>query len=262
MLTEESRQKAVDIHDRDAQLFEEMYSGRPDGRSEAFRYGRKHLDRLLQPLIEQLPAGAAVLDVGCGTGELVDRLRRAGLNATGVEPAPEMRRLAQERVPAAGIRDGTLLDLPFADNSFEFVTAMEVFRYLSYEDNQRGLREVFRVLKPGGVFFGTFVNLLALDGFALLVGARWLRQRLGLGALEFHTEFELPETLRRSLLAAGFSSAETRGVMFAPLRVAFKAHRSVGKTLARLVDPLDAQLSDGPLASRFAGHLVAIARKG
>jgi SAM-dependent methyltransferase len=46
----------------------------------------------------------------------------------------------------------------FENETLDFVYVIEVFRYLAHDDNLQGLREVFRVLRPGGIFFGTFVN--------------------------------------------------------------------------------------------------------
>jgi SAM-dependent methyltransferase len=90
-----------------------------------------------------------ILDAGCGTGALLDGLNRIpGALVFGADIAREAlafsagrghRRLAQTDLTA----------LPFADNSFEIVTALDVVEHV--EDDVGALREIARVLRPGGV---------------------------------------------------------------------------------------------------------------
>jgi SAM-dependent methyltransferase len=103
-------------------------------------------------LLDDLPPGSRLLDVGCGTGALVAAARAAGHDAIAVEPDPEMAALAgsnlgEEVVVAA------LPDLPWADDGFEAVTAVFV---LNHVDRPRaGARELARVAAPGGVVRAT-----------------------------------------------------------------------------------------------------------
>ncbi|GAB3023062.1 hypothetical protein GCM10011376_38970 [Nocardioides flavus (ex Wang et al. 2016)] len=98
-------------------------------------------------LLDGLPSGARLLDVGCGTGALVRAARDAGLDTTGVDPDPEMAALAADglgsRVPVAG-----LPDLPFADDGFDAVVANFVLNHV--DDPRAGARELARVAAPGG----------------------------------------------------------------------------------------------------------------
>ncbi|MGB8331685.1 MAG: class I SAM-dependent methyltransferase, partial [Polyangiales bacterium] len=99
------------------------------------------------------------------------RLEDKGSSLHGSEPSTEMRRRAEQRLPKGTVQDGSVLSLPFADETFDFAGSIEVFRYLNAADNDLGHRELLRVVKPGGVFFGTYVNRFVADGFISSPGA-------------------------------------------------------------------------------------------
>lgn len=98
-------------------------------------------------LVGGLPSGARLLDVGCGTGSLVQAAREAGHEAIGVEPDPEMAQLAGD-VLGDDVVVGGLPDLPHADDGFDAVTASFVLNHV--DDPRAGARELARVGAPGG----------------------------------------------------------------------------------------------------------------
>ncbi|MCW2737645.1 MAG: putative Methyltransferase type 11 [Nocardioides sp.] len=98
-------------------------------------------------LLDGLPRSGRLLDVGCGTGALVQSARDAGLEAIGVEPDPEMAALAGSTLGEEVAVDG-LPDLPLADNGFDVVTANFVLNHV--DDPRAGARELARVAAPGG----------------------------------------------------------------------------------------------------------------
>ena len=114
-----------------------------------------HFDKL-HHLLRLVPfdglAGRRVLDVGCGTGVDLVRFARGGARATGVDIAENAIALARKNFLHRGlpaelvVADGERL--PFADGRFDFVFAHGVAQYTS--DGPRLVREVYRVLKPGG----------------------------------------------------------------------------------------------------------------
>jgi SAM-dependent methyltransferase len=99
--------------------------------------------------------GDRVLDVGCGTGELLARLAALGARPAGVDPAPGMVEIARRRAPDADVRCAPFEELPFPDGAFDVVTAVNA---LQLADPDEALDEAARVLVPGGV--------LALAGWA------------------------------------------------------------------------------------------------
>jgi SAM-dependent methyltransferase/catechol 2,3-dioxygenase-like lactoylglutathione lyase family enzyme len=90
-----------------------------------------------------------LLEIGCGPGRLLAALAGRGWTVTGVDPAPAMLELARERVPAAAPRltVARAEELPHDDATFDAVVAIGV---LEYADLPAALRELVRVLKPGG----------------------------------------------------------------------------------------------------------------
>ena len=98
-----------------------------------------------------LKAGGSALDVACGSGKLTAELGRiAGLNGrvVGLDFSPEMLAIARLRHPGIEFTEGDALSLPFEDASFDAATVAFGLRNLA--DPVRGLREMTRVLKPGG----------------------------------------------------------------------------------------------------------------
>lgn len=255
------RNKAVSIHNETADWFADQYTKGQDRFSSSFVYGRQQINNYLFRELSKLQKGAKILDVGCGTGEHLKQLLDYGFDAIGIEPSENMRKYAESKLPPKTVINASVINLPFEDNSFDFVYAIEVFRYLGREDNVRGFKEVFRVLKSGGLFFGTFLNFYALDGFAALTAARRLKERWFGKSLKFHSEFETPKRLEKKLLSAGFSKVQTHGAMIAFLTILYRINKSLGKICARILEPIDSFLSDIPIFRSFANYLITIAKK-
>lgn len=256
-----ARDSAVLIHDKSANKFQSLYESGKTSYDSAFSYGRCQFSKYFQTVLDKLPDDATILDVGCGTGHKLVELLDLGFHAVGIEPSCQMRSYAESKLPQGTVMPGTILKLPFDNDTFDFVYAFEVLRYLNQDDNIAGLREILRVLKPGGIFFGTFVNRYALDGFALLVSLRRALESVLKKPRSYHTEFETPDKLEKALYSIGFQKVEIHGAMIAMLRVIYKIHTSFGRFCARLLEPYDPFLCDTPFLRPFAGHLIGIARK-
>lgn len=89
-----------------------------------------------------------ILDVGCGTGEMAARLMQRGYEVWGLDIAEAMIRHARERCGSDRFRVGDIEHLPFPDNAFDAVVCLGVIEYLDMDE--RALREIWRVLRPGG----------------------------------------------------------------------------------------------------------------
>ncbi len=99
----------------------------------------------------ELEPGERLLDVGCGTGALLDALSAAVPDASlaGADPSSEMLQMARKRLrTAAHLQRGAAEDLPFADVAFDVVVSTNAFHY--FRDPSRALAEMGRVLRPNG----------------------------------------------------------------------------------------------------------------
>ena len=93
--------------------------------------------------------GDSVLDAACGTGDFALADLRAGAGSvTGVDFSPRMLERARRKEPAIEWLEGDLLELPFADASFDAATIG--FGIRNVADLEQGLGELRRVLRPGG----------------------------------------------------------------------------------------------------------------
>jgi len=128
-----------------------------------------------------LPQGARVLDVGCGTGRWVRRLKEHGLFVVGIDQSSDMLSLARKRGTLSPMVSGEVQNLPFRDESFECVSAVTVIQHIPPQEQVRAISEMVRVLRPGGYLL--LIELIR--GHGLHVFSRlpddWVRQVSTLG---------------------------------------------------------------------------------
>lgn len=94
--------------------------------------------------------GKSVLDLGCGNGDDLGLFRSRGAEVFGIDASSEMVRISKERNPYFDIKVGTFTDIPFANQSFDFVVSKWAIQTAAMIDPI--YHEVARVLKPGGKF--------------------------------------------------------------------------------------------------------------
>jgi SAM-dependent methyltransferase len=131
-----------------------------------------------------------ILDVGCGTGGNLKLLSQFG-DAEGVDISADALAFCRER--GLKVKAGAAEDLPYEDATFDLVTALDVVEHL--DDDVAGLREMRRVLRPGGrvlIFVPTFMWLWGVQD----------------DISHHRRRYRLPE-LRRALTEAGFKVERT-----------------------------------------------------
>lgn len=112
---------------------------------------------ILHDLAELLSPGSRILDVGCGYGRIAVPLALAGHRVSGLDLSETMIRAAQTGAEAAGVPIafvvGSMTEMPYADSSFDSVLCLwSAFHELLHETEQeQALREMWRVLAPGGL---------------------------------------------------------------------------------------------------------------
>jgi SAM-dependent methyltransferase len=127
----------------------ELQTHRAEDRHWWYRGRRSVLERVVADL--RLPADARILDAGCGSGRnMVDFARHGAV--TGIELSETSVCLARARA-AGEVVEGSVLEMPFDDGSFELAASLDVIEHL--EDDLGALRELRRVVAPGGALLVT-----------------------------------------------------------------------------------------------------------
>lgn len=109
-----------------------------------------------------------ILEIGCGTGSVLVLVKRKHPDAevVGLDPDPKAlvraKRKAERASVSIGLDQGFSGDMHYPDGSFDRVLSSFMFHHLDKVEKEKTLREVRRVLKPGGVFH--MVDFAGLDG--------------------------------------------------------------------------------------------------
>lgn len=130
------------IHDAAARGFAAAAEAYERGRPSYPAAAVEHMVRVLG-----IDAGRRVLDLAAGTGKLTRALVPSRAEVVAVEPVAAMRARLAEAVPSAEVFDGTAEAIPVPDGSVDAVVVGQAFHWF---DGEQALREIHRVLRPGG----------------------------------------------------------------------------------------------------------------
>lgn len=228
---------------------------------------RQNVHRLLRPLLAGRQASLRVLDVGCGSGNVLEGLDRDGLSVLGVDRVPAMLSHAARTHPADRFIVADATRLPIPDSSVDLITCLGVLEYVP--DYEAVLASFFDKLRPGGHLIVSFPNrrslfrsLSVVEGYVetMALGLRDLcrgrRRPAETGPAYDHRRWSLPEVHKR-LTNAGFEVAE---VLFNTFGV--WGHVGQLRLMLHLSEYLTNHLCRRPLVSSWLAHtMVALARK-
>jgi SAM-dependent methyltransferase len=157
-----------------------------------------------------------ILDIGCATGALAEKLRNRGWDARGLELSPPQAEYAR-RVRNINVRGLPLEESCFLEGEFQAVLASHLIEHLN--DPGAFVREVYRVLAPGGRFLVTTPNIAGFQ--ARLFHGQWrsaifdhlyLFSVKTLSRLLVQTGFGIEKTITWGGLAAGTAPAPLKGL--------------------------------------------------
>lgn len=159
--------------------------------------------------------GQRVLEIGCGTGNVIIGAKRShpGIDAVGSDPDPQI--LARARRKASGLsgirfEQGYAQRLPFADGEFDRVLSSMMLHHIGEDAKPDAAAEIFRVLRPGGS-----LHLMDIGGEAHSHGGPLTR----LMRRNPHAAGNFGDAIPRLLTGAGFDCEE----------VAVRPHRLLGQ---------------------------------
>ena len=196
--------------------------------------GKVYHQHICQHMLDWLPRGKLLLDLGCGTGLFMRRYGELGGTAVGLDISRGMVDTAREQGGWYEYLVGTAEVLPFRDGTFDAVSCMLAFSYLEHPG--RMLREAFRVLKPGG---GLAVSTLSRSVITSLVPAIYrLSEKMEIGRIgagDFGEKVLYRGGAGRDLLGCRFRRYKNEAVFLrTPLpKGAHLRYRTEGRALHR-----------------------------
>ena len=210
--------------------------------------GKLRWARRVKMLSGHLKPEMTVLELGCGTGYFTRELARSGADIVAIDVSPELLEIARTNCSAPNVRYEiqNAYALTYSNATFDSVVGSSVLHHLEIEE---AVREIYRVLKPGGTIYFTEPNMLNPQ-IAIQKNVPWIKRRLGDSPDE--TAF-FRWSLRRLLEQTGYGDVQIDPFDF--------LHP---KTPVLLIDPLNAFgsfLEKTPVVSEFAGSLYIRAVK-
>ena len=144
-----------------------------------------------QLLKERIVPGLRILDAGCGSGRNLVYFFRAGYEVFAIDESSEAlaqtRRMAAELAPHLSqdnFREEPVERISFSDASFDVVISSAVLHFASNEQQWESMvKEMWRVLKPGGIFFARLASSIGMEDKVELIAGR--RYRLPGGSERF-----------------------------------------------------------------------------
>jgi ubiquinone/menaquinone biosynthesis C-methylase UbiE/uncharacterized membrane protein YbhN (UPF0104 family) len=203
--------------------------------------------QLMDRVLRSQAAGRRGLDVGCGQGWYVARMRQIGFDVDGVDTSAGQLDAARRHVDDSRvIREGSVLRIPAADGAYDFAFCINVLHHLPSEAEQRAaFEELLRVLRPGGILFVHEINTRNVL-FRFYMGYVFP----SLNCIDEGTErWLLPHRLGR------YTDAPVGQIEYFTFLPEF-----VPRLLLRMLRPIEALLETSPLRV-YSAHYMAVLQK-
>ncbi len=158
-----------------------------------------------------------VLEVGCGGGLIAYELAQREALIIGIDPSQNALEVAREKVRQSGLGQNAYFErsyaesLPYADGSFSVIVCLDTLEHV--RDLSTTIREIARVLAPGGIFIFDTINRTFASRLALI----WIGEHIPANGLtpgiHSYQKFIKPKELRNELVKNGLIVGEMTGFM-------------------------------------------------
>lgn len=208
------------------------------------------LDELESEFVRRFATGKDVLEVGCGTGLVLQRIAEFARVARGVDISPNMLERARERGLDVQLSSATAL--PFPDATFDVACSFKVLAHVP--EIALALSEMARVVRPGGHVLAEFYNPWSLRALVKRLAPPG-KVAEGIDEARVFTRYDSPNAVR-SLVPAGCRLIDSRGVRVV-IPSAAVMRIPIVKNAFRFAEQ---RLCDSPLG-RFGGFWIAAFEK-
>lgn len=210
--------------------------------------GRQRWQRRVQMLTSHVRQGMKILEIGCGTAYFTRELAKTAALITAIDISPDLLEEARLNCPFPNVTFETqnAYALTYPDNAFDSVVGSSVLHHLEIDE---GLRQIYRVLRPGGLIVFTEPNMLNPQ-IAVQKNVPAVKRRVGDSPDE--TAF-FRWSLRRRLERAGFHQVRVTPFDF--------LHPKTPQAWISLIQKLDRLAERLPLIREIAGSLYIRAVK-
>lgn len=152
-----------------------------------FQFWMKRFHRAVLDEIDQNKP-VSLLDISCGTGELLRELKDKNITLEGIDYAEKMLKRAKEKLPASiKLQQGDVHYLPYKKNTFDLVVSTEAFHH--YHDQTKALQEMARVSKG---------KVMVVDINFFLPAIHWLFEKLEPGCVRINNKQEMRTVFERA----------------------------------------------------------------
>lgn len=199
-------------------------------------------------LSSHLKPGMTVLELGCGTGSFTRELARSGAEVVAIDVSPELLEIANANCSAPNVQYQiqNAYALSYPEGAFDSIVGSSVLHHLEIE---AAIRDMYRVLRPGGSIYFTEPNMLNPQ-IAIQKNVPWVKRKLG-DSPDETAFFRWP--LQQLLEQIGFRDVRIDPFDFLhPKTPSFLIHR---------LNPFGRFLEKVPVIAEFAGSLYIRALK-
>ena len=180
------------------------YDASVKGNDEEYKEVFAGYEEILAEIVNR--SGNHVLEFGIGTGNLTEKLLNAGKEVFAVEPSPEMRKLAKEKLPDDfTIHDGDMQDYPLPDKPLDTIVSSYVFHHLDDEEKSEAVRFYAQQLAEGGKLVFADTIFVTQDVYDNVIEEAESRGYSDLAEDLRREYYPLLDTVYTALSKAGFS---------------------------------------------------------